>query len=55
MPCLRGVIVATALAFLAGCADRRIPLPQVPQLTQARELGTSGTERLRDSDRVPRR
>jgi len=50
MPCLRTVAVVATVALSAGCADRRVPLPQVPQVTQARELGAWGTERLRDSN-----
>lgn len=50
MRSLRRVIVATVIALVVGCGDRRMPLPQIPQLTQARELGSSGTERLRDSN-----
>ena len=50
MPCCRAVVVVAVVALLAGCGDRRVPLPQVPQVTQARELGTSGTERLRASN-----
>lgn len=44
--CLALAVVST----VTGCGDRRVPLPELPQLTQARELGGFGADRLRDSD-----
>jgi hypothetical protein len=45
-PVLAPIILTAALA---GCRNARVPLPEFPQLTQARELGEFGTARLRDS------
>jgi hypothetical protein len=54
MPRAAGVRPALAplvlLAGLAACGDRRALIPQFPQIDQARELGESGVERLRDSN-----
>ncbi len=46
----RTLVPLGLIASLAGCGDRRVPLPELPQLTQAREFGEFGGDRLRDSN-----